>query len=69
MPPACPVEHDVNFFSEKQPRVGNQREPPPGKPVASPKDLWQFSLATSVNLHGISPWHQESPLKHYLENI
>src|SRR5258705_792890 len=35
----------------------SKREPPRGKPVASREALSDALVATSVSLHGASPWH------------
>jgi len=51
IPRACPVELHVSCY------LATNVKPPRGKPVASWLLLQIVRVATSVKLHGASPWH------------
>src|SRR6266446_3325337 len=57
MPRPCAVEVHVSCYSNRKLWTdSSKRETPRGKPVASRKILC-FLIATSVRLHGTSPWY------------
>src|SRR5690242_4854003 len=73
IPRACPVESHVCSYQNPQTKgfgchglargasrfllFSAEREPPRPKAVASSRLLETVGVATSVNLHGTSPWH------------
>ena len=49
-------------------KVRNEREAPRGKPVAPRIDQFGVGLETNVRLHGESPWHRGSLIRHIPRN-